>query len=60
MSAKTLAILLSPGTILECQIALIKFATSHITEKLRFESTMLKFRVKIKKLFSWVSYWSIV
>jgi len=49
MSANTLAMILSLGSILECQMALIKFAISHITENLRFESTMLKFKIKIEK-----------
>ena len=51
MSANTLAMILSPGSILECQMVLKKFATSHITENLRFESTMLKFKVKKKVVF---------
>jgi len=51
MSANTLAMILSVGSILKCQMALIKFAISHITENLRFESTMLKFKVKIEKWF---------
>ena len=59
MSAKTLAMILSLGSILECQMALIKFPTSHITEDLRVGSTMLKANVKIDKLFSLVSDGSI-
>ena len=52
MSAKNLAIILSLGSILECQMALIKFAPSHI-------STILKSKVKIDTLFSLVSDGSI-
>jgi len=40
-------------------MALIKFATNHITEDLRVGSTMLKANVKIDKLFSLVSDGSI-
>jgi len=32
-----------------------RFATSHITENLRFELTILKFKVKIEKWFSLAS-----
>jgi len=59
MSAKTLAMILSLCSFLECQMALIKFATNHITEDLRVGSTMLKANVKIDKLFSLVSDGSI-
>ena len=41
------------------QMGLIKFASSHNTENLRFESTMLQLKVKIHKLFSLVSDGSI-
>ena len=55
MSPNTLAMILSPGSILECQMAVIKFASSHITENFRFGSKILKFKVKIEKLFSLAS-----
>ena len=48
MSSKTLTMILSLGSILECQMALIKFATSHITKNfVRVGSTMLKANVKM-------------
>ena len=50
---------LSPGSSLECQMALIKFATSQITEHFRLQSRILKFKVKIEKWFSLVSDGSI-
>ena len=55
MSANTLEMILSQGSILECQMALIKFATLHSTENFLFGSTMLKFKVKIEKWFSLTS-----